>query len=107
LYAGDNDIAAGKKPEQVADDFRALVQAVHQELPKTRIVFISIKPSIKRWKLWDKVQQANSLVAAVCKTDERLIYVDVGKLMLGEDGKPREELFAKDGLHLNEEGYEL
>ena len=27
--------------------------------------------------------------------------------MLGEDGKPRRELFVGDGLHLNAKGYAL
>jgi lysophospholipase L1-like esterase len=27
--------------------------------------------------------------------------------MLGADGKPRPELFVKDGLHLSREGYDV
>jgi lysophospholipase L1-like esterase len=107
LYAGDNDIASGKKPEQVAADFREFVQVVHKDLPKTKIVFLSIKPSIARWKLWDKVQQANKLIAQQCLKDERLIYLDMSPPMLGEDGKPKPELFVADGLHLSEKGYEV
>jgi lysophospholipase L1-like esterase len=41
------------------------------------------------------------------KRDSRLLYVDIATPMLGEDGKPRSELFAPDGLHLNAKGYEL
>lgn len=107
FYAGDNDIGGGRTPEQVRDDFKAFVAAVHKELRRTRIAFISIKPSLARWKLVDKIKEANTLVADLCKTDERLVFIDVFKPMLGEDGKPRAELFAKDGLHLNEKGYEL
>jgi cephalosporin-C deacetylase-like acetyl esterase/lysophospholipase L1-like esterase len=107
LYAGDNDIAAGKKPEQVAEDFRTFVKIVHKDLPTTRIVFLSIKPSILRWKLFEKMSTANRLIEAMCKQDERLLYVDVGTPLLGKDGKPRPELFRKDGLHLNDKGYEV
>jgi len=107
LYAGDNDLASGKTPEQVAADFQAFVEVIHKGLPKTRIVFLSIKPSIQRWKLWDKAQKANELIEASCKKDELVQYVDVTKAMLGTDGMPRQELFAKDGLHLNERGYEI
>ena len=53
LYAGDNDIAAGKSPTQVAADFKQFVKSVRIMLPKTRIIFIAIKPSIKRWNLGD------------------------------------------------------
>jgi lysophospholipase L1-like esterase len=107
LYSGDNDIASGRTPEQVASDFREFVQVVQKELPKTKIIFLSIKPSIARWKLWEKMKQANKLIAEQCAKDERLIYLDVSPPMLGEDGKPKPELFAPDGLHLSEKGYEV
>ncbi len=107
LYAGDNDLAAGKSPETVRDDFRAFVKIVHDKLPKTRILFLSIKPSIARWKLIERINKANELIEAACKKDDRLTYVDVGSLLLGKDGKPRRELFEKDGLHLSQAGYKL
>jgi lysophospholipase L1-like esterase len=107
LYAGDNDIAAGKTPEQVSADFRAFVRAVHRELPRTRIVYLSIKPSIQRWKLWDRMRRVNALIEAACMGDSGLRCVDVATPMLGRDGKPRPELFAPDGLHLNARGYAL
>lgn len=107
LYAGDNDIAAGKSPETVAADFAKFVRTVHAELPKTRILFIAIKPSLARWNLAGKMQRANEMIARQCKQDDRLVYVDIFKPMLGESGTPRKELFRKDGLHLNAKGYAL
>ncbi len=107
FYAGDNDIASGKPPERVLDDYKAFVKKIHDTLPETKIIFISIKPSIARWKLWDKMQAANKLIAEFIRTDKRLAYVDVGPSMLGEDGRPKAELFVKDGLHLSPEGYKL
>jgi len=109
LYAGDNDIAqGGKKAEQVYRDFREFVAKVHQALPETRVVFISIKPSIARWKVADKMQEANKLIAADCeKKDDNLVFVNVWDAMLGEGGRPRKELLLEDGLHLNDAGYEL
>jgi lysophospholipase L1-like esterase len=105
LYAGDNDIGAGKNPEQVAADFRDFVKVVRQGLPKTAIIFLSIKPSILRWKLWPKMQKANAMIEGYCKEEKGLVFVDVGKPLLGEDGQPRRELFRADGLHLNDKGY--
>jgi lysophospholipase L1-like esterase len=107
LYAGDNDIAAGKTPDQVSENFQSFASLVHKELPKTRIIYISIKPSPKRRELKDKQQKANEQIEAWCKKNDYLMYVDVVKGMLGDDGKPRKELFVEDGLHLNEKGYEL
>ncbi|MHB1034601.1 MAG: SGNH/GDSL hydrolase family protein [Pirellulales bacterium] len=107
FYAGDNDLAAGKSPAAVLADFKALAKTVHAALPKTRILFLTIKPSQARWKLIDRIREANSLVREFIKTDERLIYVDVYQPLLGADGKPRDELFQSDGLHLNAKGYKL
>lgn len=105
VYAGDNDLASGKSPEQVAADFRALVEKVRKALPKTRVVYIAIKPSLARWKLIETIRKANDLISESSKKDSRVILVDVEKEMLGADGRPRPELFKPDGLHLNDEGY--
>jgi lysophospholipase L1-like esterase len=108
LYAGDNDISqGGKSAEQVHRDFREFVEKVHKLLPDGRIVFISIKPSIARWKVADKMREANKLIKADCEENDRLVFLDIWGPMLGEDGKPRKELLQDDNLHLNAAGYEL
>lgn len=107
LYGGDNDIAAGKSPQRVFADFQAFTKIVQEKLPETRIVFISIKPSLRRWASIEKIRQANRLIEAECKKDKHLVYLDMATPMLGGDGKPRRELFAADGLHLNAKGYAL
>ncbi|WP_239492192.1 SGNH/GDSL hydrolase family protein [Luteitalea sp. TBR-22] len=107
FYAGDNDLAAGRTPQQVQADFHAFVTRVHTALPRTRIAFIAIKPSLARWALIAKVREANRLVRAECDRDDRLGYVDVDGPMLGWDGKPRPDLFIQDGLHLSAKGYAL
>jgi lysophospholipase L1-like esterase len=107
VYAGDNDIASSKSPERVAEDYRAFVAKVHGALPETRIIYLSIKPSIQRWKLVDKMRSANKLIDEFSHADKRLVYVDVGATLLAEDGQPRADLFEADGLHLNRAGYKL
>lgn len=107
LYAGDNDVAAGKSAKQVHGDFRAFVAKVRKSLPKTPVAFISIKPSIKRWSMAEVMQAANRLIEADCKKDESLHFVDIWPAMLGKDGQPRKELFRDDGLHMNAAGYKL
>ncbi|HVK07216.1 MAG TPA: GDSL-type esterase/lipase family protein [Gemmataceae bacterium] len=107
FYAGDNDVANNRTPDQVRDDFKAFVAAVHKALPKTRIHFIAIKPSVARWKRYETIRKANSLVKEFTATDDRLGFIDIAPLMLGSDGQPRPELFVKDGLHLSAKGYEI
>jgi len=98
-YSGDNDINRGKSPEVVASDFRTLVEQIHEQLPQTCVAFISIKPSLSRWKLVTAMRAANELVKSFIAKDKRLVYIDVFTPMLGPDGKPRPELLLEDGLH--------
>jgi lysophospholipase L1-like esterase len=105
FYAGDNDIAAGKSSQQVFNDFQSFVQLLHKRIPRARIVYLPIKPSLARWPLWPRMQAANALIAEFAKADEQLDYADTATPMLGSDGQPRRELFLDDGLHLNDKGY--
>lgn len=107
FYAGDNDLAKGLTPERLLADFKQFVSTVHKELPKTKIVFIAVKPSPSRWALKEKVIQSNKLIQDFCDSDKRLAFADVYTPMLGADGLPREELFIQDKLHMNGKGYEL
>ena len=107
LYAGDNDVAGGKSPETVLADFQQFLKTVRAKLPKVRVSFIAIKPSLSRWKLSGKMAMANSLVRDACGKDKRMDYIDIWQPMLDDNGKPRPDLFLGDGLHLNAKGYAL
>lgn len=109
LRAGTNDIAAGKKPEQVAADYKAFVKKVREKLPQTRIVFMSLNPSPVRWANAEKEQKTNQLIRdyIAAHENENLDYIDSFTPMLGSDGKPRPELYAADRLHNTPEGYKL
>ncbi|HKB04692.1 MAG TPA: GDSL-type esterase/lipase family protein [Gemmataceae bacterium] len=107
FYAGDNDINSGRTPDQVLADFRAFTDAAHKSVPRGKVYFISIKPSLARWKQFEAQTKANSLVKDFCARDDRLGYIDMVSAMLGKDGKPVPELFVKDGLHLSPKGYEI
>lgn len=107
VYAGDNDLANGKTPERVLSDYKLLVRLLHQKLPGTRIDYLSVKPSLARWNLVDKIRKTNRLIKEYSSRDRLLVYIDIFTPMLGKDGKPRKELLAPDGLHLNSDGYAL
>ena len=107
IYAGDNDLAAGKTPERVFADFTNLAGRVHAKLPETRVAFIAIKPSPSRWRLLESIRAVNRCVAELAAGRRDLVYVDIFTPMLGPDGTPRKELFVADGLHMNAKGYAL
>lgn len=107
VYAGDNDLAEGRSPEDVLASFRGFVEGVQRELPQTRIAYLSIKPSPLREALMPKMRAANALIERYSRGRTLLDYIDIHTPMLGADGRPRAELFAADSLHLNEAGYAL
>ncbi|RYX97849.1 MAG: GDSL family lipase [Comamonadaceae bacterium] len=107
VYAGDNDLAEGRSPQDVLKSFSTFVQNVRAELPGTRIAYISIKPSPSRAALMPKIRETNALIASYVQTLPDTRYIDIFTPMLSADGQPRPELFLRDQLHLNEAGYRL
>ena len=105
VYAGDNDIGAGKSVDTVVADFEALVQLLHASLPEADVYFLSIKPSRLRFRLWPEMARANARIEALAAVDPRLYFVDVATVLLAPDGTPRKEFFRFDGLHLSAKGY--
>lgn len=107
FYAGDNDLNAGKSPEQVAKDFQAFIELVRKDLPEVPVLYLSIKPSPSRTRLLEKQKAANKLLREYCERHPHLTFVDVFALMVDREGQPKPELFRDDKLHLNEAGYKI
>ncbi|MFV0388611.1 MAG: SGNH/GDSL hydrolase family protein [Pyrinomonadaceae bacterium] len=107
VYEGDNDVNSGKSAERVLEDFKNFLEIVRPKLPKTKIYFISIKPSIARWKLYPEMDRANGLVREEARKHKNVYYVDVASKMLGSDGKPLPDIFLGDNLHMNSKGYAI
>ena len=107
LRAGVNDIDASKTPEQVRDDFQAFVEKVRAKLPRVRIAYLTINATPARWANVEREKKANQLIKDYIGKGENLDYIDTFDATMGADGKPREELFIKDRLHFNAEGYKI
>ena len=107
VYAGDNDLAEGRTPQQVLKSYTGFVEGVRRALPNTRIAFISIKPSPLREKLLPAIRKTNELVASYTARVKNLDYIDVFTPMLDAKGQPRAELFRADQLHPSAAGYAL
>jgi lysophospholipase L1-like esterase len=107
LRSGGNDLNAGKTVDQVFSDYKDFVAKVHAKLPDTDIVFISISPSIARWKQHDQEKMLNEKITAFIAGKPHLKYIETYDMVLGPDGQPRAELFVEDKLHFNAAGYKL
>ena len=107
LYEGDNDAAAGATAEEILEHFDVIRAVIHEVLPQTRIYILAVKPSIRRWNLWEAMSATNALLAARADADPRLTFIDVASPMLNEVGEPRAEIFVRDNLHMNGAGYDI
>jgi len=107
IYVGDNDLAAGKSPEKVFADFKALYYKIKENTPKANVTFISIKPSPSRKQYYAAIQQTNSLIKDFLENQKKTSFVDVYTPMLGPNGKPKPELFRPDSLHMTKAGYDI
>ncbi len=108
LYEGDNDVNAGVSGEAIVAQLDKFVRAVHAKLPQTRIVVLSIKPSIARWALVDRMRAANEMIKAYVERNDNMAYVDADYVFMGWNHKPRPELYDPKGkLHPSAEGKKI
>jgi len=71
-------------------------------------VYLAIKPSPSRWKLYPQMQQANAKIKGyIDHHPQHLRFVDFGPAMLGKNGRPRPELYVSDSLHMTPAGYAI
>jgi len=104
LYCGENDIAIDYSPEETYSAYRQFISLCKAELPNTKIVFISMKPSPSRWDKWTNADRTNKMIDAYSKTQGQLYYIDVGPTMM-QGTEPDKSIFVSDMLHMNPEGY--
>lgn len=108
IYCGENDLTApGVTGEMVFERFKTLFGMIRGKLPKTRIGFVSIKPSPSRAKLQPEVIKANALIKDFLAGQKRADYIDIFSKMLNADGSMKEELFLADRLHMKANGYAI
>lgn len=105
VYEGDNDLAGGKSPEKVAEDFAAFVAKVRKELGDTPIAFLAIKPSPSRLALLHEQRRANRLITTFAAGQKNVDVIDYWPAMLDRLQSPKADLFRDDKLHLNDAGY--
>jgi lysophospholipase L1-like esterase len=106
FYAGENDINAGRTPEQAYADFVQFMRLKEKALGATPVWYISAKPSKLRVEQFQKQSALNAKVRALADQRDDLAYIDVVGAMLKPDGTPK-DIFVADNLHMTPDGYAL
>ena len=110
FYTGSNDIADSsqdKTPLQVLETFKYVVKTVRTKFPTIPIYWIAISPNERRWKVQNKIIEANELLKNYCQNTPNMHYIETMPQLLGKDGKYQADLYISDKLHFNDKGYAI
>jgi lysophospholipase L1-like esterase len=109
IYCGDNDLASSDTvtAETVFERFRSLFELIRTDLPGENIVYVSIKPSPSRRRLFQKMEKTNLLIQTYLSINSHTAFVDVFHKMLLTDGSIMPDIFVGDSLHMNAKGYAI
>jgi lysophospholipase L1-like esterase len=106
FYAGENDINAGRTPDEAYADFVQFMRLKEQKLGATPVWYISAKPSKLRVDQFGQQSALNARIRALAETRDDLAYIDIVAAMLKPDGAPK-DIFVADNLHMTPDGYAL
>ena len=106
-YCGSNDIKGKRDAASILGRTEEWINRVKQMDPTTGVLLVSVicAPQKHRDAQIDVVNAVNRGYEEIARTKEGVFYVDVNPALQSLKGESRAELYVKDGLHLNVEGY--
>ena len=111
FQTGSNDYVSlkGTDAEKVAacmDYKKQMFAEIHDQLPDAKLVVMSGLLLPGRSEYRELTEEINKALAALCEETDYLWFVDASA-MTWDGQRCAEELFIKDGIHLNHEGQVL
>lgn len=104
LLIGVNDVNKDVDPNEIIDNIKKIVMNIKENRSLATIYVESIYPTGNKERN-DIITKVNNEVEKFCKK-EKITYIDIYKDLINDD-KVIDGKYTKDGLHLNEEGYNL
>jgi len=105
VMAGLNDLLQGRSVADISSNLRQIVQTLRQNSPDTSVVLQSVLPTRSSRVANQDILALNQQLATIAQ-EEGAIYLDLFADFTDANGALRANL-TTDGLHLNEEGYEI
>jgi lysophospholipase L1-like esterase len=105
VYEGDNDLASGTSPEEIAAQFEEFSGRLAKQVPGAKLVFVSARPSLARETMKAKQQDLNQRIASISAKKKGHYVIDMHSPFYTADGSLMQDIFVSDRLHLNEKGY--
>jgi lysophospholipase L1-like esterase len=109
IYCGENDLASSDTvtAQMVVDRFKTLFGMIRNKLGNVAVLFISLKPSPSRSRLFPKMIAVNAAIKSFLKKNKKTAFADVYSKMLDDSGEPMKDIFLEDNLHMNAKGYAI
>ena len=109
IYCGENDLASSDtvSAATVVQRVKTLVGMIRKNLGNVPVLFVSLKPSPSRSRLFPKMKEVNARVKSFLLSDKNGAFADVYTPMLDASGEPMQDIFLDDKLHMNAKGYAI
>lgn len=109
IFVG-NDIT-GKETDKTSEEVvrlsKIVMEVVRKQRPNAPIFLIAVTPSPSRFQHWPRIMLANQSLERLAANEANTIFVATQSKYLNQQGEPRSELFVKDMLHQNKDGYTI
>jgi lysophospholipase L1-like esterase len=106
-YCGSNDLAAKRTPEVVLANFKTFVAMARAMVPNIPVYFIAENAGPKRVPFTTAFEKTNNDVRRWASQTPGVYFIDARDGLFNADGSPKANLFLKDGVHLNDDGYKI
>ncbi|HVX12969.1 MAG TPA: GDSL-type esterase/lipase family protein [Pirellulales bacterium] len=104
LLIGINNLVEGDTPQQTAAGVAAVVEALRERMPDTKILLLGLLPISITSPTWQQeISTTNQLISQLAD-GQHVTYFDMGPAFRNSDGSPRPELYS-DLVHPNTLGF--
>lgn len=104
LMIGTNNVGRGEPPGDTVLGIKAVLAELRERLPNTEVVLFSILP--RAGEIMQAIDRVNDELPSLAD-GARVVHVDLGGAFQNADGSLVESLFARDKVHLSQEGYRV
>ncbi len=105
-WNGINDISAGYKANDIANNVKVLLTTMKQQIPNFEVALVGVNRCPSASGKRNEISSVNALYKDLGNTYDFIHYVEVEKLYCDSNGNELGMYFT-DGLHPNHEGYKM
>ena len=106
FHCGGNDVNAGDPPAAPLGRIREYVRRLREKNPHTAVVFMATTRAPSRRAKWPQLDELNRGLAAFCREEKNVWFVDINAALNRPDGEGRDGHYLPDDLHPSPRGYE-